>query len=112
MQGENSVKDEAWVDAIEQTKRQQHWERVARERREEGAEGEEGEETHSVSMSDNLYRTMSDESLNDMKKKVLDEYKRRQDIRYEELVQRQLEETKQLKEKSMYMDFSDAEEEK
>ena len=93
------MKDEAWVDAIGLRPRQQ-------------LHREEGEETHSVSMSDNLYRTMSDESLNDMKKKVLEEYKRRQDIRYEELVQRQLEETKQLKEKSMYMDFSDAEEEK
>ncbi len=98
------MKDEAWVESIEQTKRRQrHWERVAQERR---------EIEDRVSMSDDLYRTMSDESLNDMKKKVLDEYKRRQDIRYEELVQRQLEESKQLKEKSMYMDFSDAEEEK
>ena len=97
------MKDEDWVESIEQTKRQQHWERVAQERR---------EIEDRVSMSDDLYRTMSDESLNNMKKKVLDEYKRRQDIRYEELVQRQLEESKQLKEKSMYMDFSDAEEEK
>ena len=56
-------------------------------------------------------KEISDEELSQILIHANEEYKKRQNERYEKVVQRQLEVTKELRERTMYMDFSDTEEE-